>query len=749
MLTLPSDFSTNKDNVSVGTILLIDFTGKSYYIASRTYTASGQAYNSLLKKNSSLGIGVSLPQLLNDLSSISAPTLYLLDWQGTLRGNMVGTTPDLTNSAVDIYVKLDTASTNKADAVKVFSGVVAEWEVSRDVMMIKLKNLFIYQNIPPNTLKIFNVNTIASDNICRPIQIGDFNWTYDPRYYKYITNAYATCPLETASDNGTFIWFASDHIMNEIPTDDNLEDNIGDAYAFVVRDKKYINVKFDSNTVTVDSARSYVFITTLPGDHLCSLFGKLTSAGSTNNMDDWANAVNGDSASSVNLSSVGDILNVSGADYINLTENIPQNDGTDSDPEYNPIIHVKYGDVSGIAAGFPATISWRKDSNNSWSNGIPIPASTPPANSWQTYQTDLALDSWDDFPSVEIKIEYIDDAHELVEVQQIIIEMPVQTLSSSDKYLYLRCKGIEYSGTWEGRKTSGNLITNLADTIEMFLRDYQGITDIDTDSFDKINTAFTDIEANGSFYIQRSGDRFLKNLCSACNVSLILSSIKKWRLVMAYPGANKFSSSGTDTPGNEDIFTDTVILSSGAYDKHPIQEKSFRLQRTSSKDIYEILQVDYHRTHQGYIKSFSESSSGKTKIIENFLISSQVSATIFRDIWDSWYLNQKMIARFSTFLNAMAHEAGDIINIRHSDLNDDILNETETTQKWMISEIGQGWRPNVIEIEAIELFDEILKPAVVENINILESINLFLLSINVNENVTVSEFTDPDIGPPA
>ncbi len=56
--------------------------------------------------------------------------------------------------------------------------------------------------------------------------------------------------------------------------------------------------------------------------------------------------------------------------------------------------------------------------------------------------------------------------------------------------IFAGIKGREYSGTWNGRKTSGNLIETPADVIESLLRDDLGLGDdnIDMDSFDAVNT---------------------------------------------------------------------------------------------------------------------------------------------------------------------------------------------------------------------------------------------------------------------
>ena len=68
------------------------------------------------------------------------------------------------------------------------------------------------------------------------------------------------------------------------------------------------------------------------------------------------------------------------------------------------------------------------------------------------------------------------------------------------------------------------------------------------------------------------------------------------------------------------------------------------------------------------------------------------------------FLNQHWLAQFNTWYNALAHEVGDVINIRHSAINDDMLDSTESAQKWIIYKISQGWHPAWARILAMELF---------------------------------------------
>ena len=96
--------------------------------------------------------------------------------------------------------------------------------------------------------------------------------------------------------------------------------------------------------------------------------------------------------------------------------------------------------------------------------------------------------------------------------------------------------------------------------------------------------------------------------------------------------------------------------------------------------------------------------SGKEKVLNNRFIKGDNHAVFVRNILDDWILVQKYIAIFQTSFSAISHEIGDVINIRHDDLNDNMLDATVNTQKWIIIDHKFIWKPFGIAIIAIELF---------------------------------------------
>lgn len=708
MLTLPSDITNNKNKILLKPVILVDFTDKSFYVATKSYTASGQAYLSLLQKNLSLNMRISLPQMVNEISSLSSPTLKLTTWRSNLRGDLVGSTPNLTDGSVDIYLKLDTASTNKADAVKMFSGVISSWAVDRDIMSIRLNNYFAFpQKIPQGLISDVNVNSISA-KYAKPVQIGNFGWDTHP-LLEYDRGIYAKCLLESFDEElNRAYWYIAKHEMNALPTDTQLEGtaNIHDCYAFVLRDNTFTHVVFDSGAVgTITNTSTEAKIDASLTNSICHLVRRMTTAGPDNSVVDTANAYDGKNSTYALVEyGVHDTLDVKFPNFIGLTQNKPHINAT-----YGTMdiwFGIRFGSVEGAGTIYVycnsalAATSRAFDSadGDSWVI-IYVNANNGNNNitNFQEFYTNYGA---------RVKIELTSGASTFAQVKEVVVQTWVSDLEKSDlSNFYLRCKGREYTDTWNSRKTVGNLMENPADVIEMILRDELNVitADIDTASFDVVNSILSSVKARGTIWTQVSGENILNDICQMFNVSLIYLLTQKWRLVVPIPTGNNFSSSGTGTPGNEDIFTDAPVISSGAYDKHPILRDEFQLLRSSIKDVWSKVKIEFGYTENGYLFSEETGSGDNIKIIGNWLLGDPTSVITFLSLFSDWYLKQKMIVNFATGYNAIAHEPGDIINVRHSDLNDDIIDATVNTQKWMILEKAQSWRPNEIEIEAIEL----------------------------------------------
>jgi hypothetical protein len=699
MITLPTEVSDNKDLVSSKPILLIDFVNKSFEVGSKAYTASSPTttFEDLLKRGLRMSMGQSLPQLINGISSISPPTIIMTDWRGNLRTNLIQSNPYLGDVNVHIYLKYDSGVTTLANGVIFYKGVGSTWSEQNDIMTVKLKNPFAFDDIG-TLLKDVDSKTYAGNDIIKPYQFGDFNWATDPRYWGERTNPYAICPLHFALEEDqsqTWTWYVSGHLMDTMPTAANLETEEGNAYAFVVRDKKSVHVKFDTGAVTVTNGASAAYIEAVLDSHECHLYEPFTAAGSENNVT-HGNTIDGLSSTKTTLTEDGpDVLHLIEPDFRNLTEN----QGFLFSSYVYPVIHVRYGTITSSLHTYG-----RRKKGDSWSTGN---VGSAQSNSWVSYELASTFTTLAELYDFEFKVEHNAAAGAIVEVIEVIVSVQVQAISTGDNFLYLRCKGMEYSGTWNSRFTSGALIENPASVVEALLRDEwsQADADIDMDSFDAVNTAYSSIDACGTIYQQKTARSLLSDLCSMFTWGLVYSQIKKWRLINPMAADNNFENSGTGTPGAQDIITDddTISGSPAEYTNHPIKKGSFAISRSSERDFYGLLLIHHHYTHQGYLESTSV-GSGRIKTINNWLLANSGSAVNYRAKVDAHYQNQKHILRLDTFYNAIAVEVGDILQVRHDDLNDAMLNLTVNTAKYVVSKVGQNWHPNTINLELIELF---------------------------------------------
>lgn len=757
-LTLPAEINSEKNKKGNSPILLVEFADLNYHIASRAYnlsvgsgsdadssggsavleaasatfqtwnmkpgdiihvngadreiltvdaedqvtltadpgTFTGEAweafvvYSDLLQHGTKLNMQFALPQLLNSISSVPSVTLTLLDWRGTLRADIIGTLPDLTGSTINIYIKYNTSTDLSSNAIQIFSGTLTNYSVKRDTMVLSLK-LFRPE------LSMLPANLIPNSNdIGKPLQYGDFNYSDDPRWWGDKNAYYAICPLVFwDADNLSALYWIADHEMNAVPSDLTLIQN---SQAFVVRDNKYLHAVFPS-AASITNAASGAYVEAVIGLGTPTVGVKTylhlsptDTTGST--AANPANAIDGKVSTLAYLEAPTPKLQVQVFGFDELRECTLQGD--------QPTVQIYFGTISGGGTG---TVVIDDGVNNGSTN-----IDNTYANGWHGFPFPSygSLDEIEGF-WIEVNLGTLTD----IEVKNILVRVRMQDASDNDEYLYLRCKGREYSSTWDSRKTTGNLIQYAPDIVESLFRDEWSITDIDTDTFDAVYTYFSStisVKSCGTIFQQQDGERLLEEICEMMNFAISFMRTRsqlhstdvrnKWRLV--YPFKNVFALSGTSTPGNEDIFTDSESYSGNSHTQQPIKLGTFLLRRTAESENYGKLTVKYVRTHQGYRESVNV-GSGKEKILENWLIDGTLASPgNFRNDIDAW-LTQKWIAEFETFYNGLAHEPGDILNIRHDDLNDDMLNMTVNTQKWIIREVVQSWRPNTILIEAIEL----------------------------------------------
>lgn len=693
MLTLPTEVTDNKNLQGIEPILLIRFTDLAFFVASQAVTISSQAYQDLLREGFSLSLQELLPEKLNSIWSVSGLRLQLLDWRGTLRSSMVGSSPDLTGSDVEVYVKYGTATTVLANAVQIFEGTISDYSVERDIMTLEV------QSTRPALADVPTQLIPGETTVAKPIQFGDFVFSNDPRIWGLDANTphYAICPLIFIDEDKVGAkWIVAAHQMDQMPTASNLTDE-DNAYAFVVRDNTYQHCKLDSgsSTITVTNTSTEATVEVSGTTEIeVWLFRTPTAEGSGNTVSAWQSTIDGKTVTDATVDDSETKLSV---DTFLLDEfKESQYDHTDA---LNGVV-IRLGTVTGtnsFIARFTdgtntATTTFSSSDSNTWIH-VSLPGS--------------GADAFDDIEAnFRVEVEQLIGG-ESCDVQIILLKLRTQNLSSTDKFLYLRCSGKEFSGTWNSRKTSGSPMNYVPEFIESLLRDIwsYGDADIDMDSFDDVNTYLTSTVfaiGGGTIFQQQDAYRLLSDICEIYNLSLIFSSEKKWRLRLPLKGVHDFSNSGTGTPGDEDIYTDSETITNNEFDRHPILRGTFRISRTNIKSFSDRLVINYIRTHQGFIQQRS-AGSGRKITLNNWLLSDNDSATAFRNAIDNHLLAQHSVVEFETFSNAVGVEIGDIINVRHDDLNDDMLDATVNTQKWMVQEVLKSWRPHVIKITAIEL----------------------------------------------
>lgn len=675
-------------------------------------------YEDLIKHGIGQILDTSINEGVNSLGSVAQVTLSLTGWQSNLRADLIGSAPDLTESEVNLYLKLNTTNCDFANAVKFYSGRVADYNIKRDIMSLKLKSQAdAFGNIPENKV-IFTYPAFAGGgNLCLPYQYGDFNWDINHLYWSGHTGNYAQMICIGKNSDGNLLFYIADHAMNQMRTTstDYADANCYDAYMFVYANGMFFRLKPTIVSYQNSAAGAWITVSAfaVSGDYT---FLHFTDDYTANTMTDWANACDGNAATQVGPIIYDDALKIQTLVDYNGNANWESGFGLNSsstDSVYVGFV-CSFGSVGidGDATSFQLQLEKSSGSLITSMTVTGVDSSTVKKNSVDAKISISELKNC----HLDTFLNYSSDpgTSNMYVKEVLVIARPVEVIDWFQYFLdnptsaFLRCEGKEYSGTWGARKTSGNLIENPVDILESILRDRYSITSIDTANFDDAYDFFNGASIKACFSLIQSQDgvSFLKQYCEAFNLSLVKNILGNWRVLFPKASIYNFSSSGTGTPGNEDIFTDTDSLSLSVYAQHPILNSSFELSRTDPNSTYVSLIIEYKSIDDSLTASTSTDSGGAGKLItlENPYISQLVSAVAFRGYLATWHFNQKWVANFSTFYNAIAHEIGDIINIRHDDLNDAMLPwGSVNTQKWMIIRDSYKWHPNIIEIIAIEL----------------------------------------------
>jgi hypothetical protein len=689
-----------------------------------------------LSKGVTLNVSVKIPELINGFSSIGSCGFRLTPFRAEIRGEILAS-PEIIGTEVIIWFKFDAGATPDIDnSVKIFRGTIYDWDENRDVMNIKIKNKEEnLLSIPNTSLKESYPYYIGGNNgWARPIQFGDFNWNNDLQYWaEWKESALAIVPwLGYDGDQEHNIFFIADHVMENVPTATDFEETsvmttsdkiytpgymfgrIGNYWASlgwpgaaptaVVTNSSgcsYITIsgKGDAGVNTMDS---FVMLGS-PGAE----YATGTTATYENDIVAWAKCVDGDSTTSTDVPFT-QYLSVHDLDLTNLG-------GLRRIATHTIYVAFSIGSVT-ITGGNPRLEVYDKSSES-----LQDSRSVGSGDADETHWLSFTVTNTEDINDYFFTVYGGAGTPATIEIKNITIWMTTSTDFewnwTIDPYMYIRAQGREFSSAWIGltgsRRTSGALIENPADVIESILWDDQGYIGqtssndgkIETQSFDDVRDIFNTagVDACGTILTQSSGEEVLKSICRMFNMSLSFTQFRRWRLHFPQAAGYNFTNSGSGTPDDQDIFTDVDIVTNQEYTRHPIVKKSLVVRRSKSQEKYGTVVIRYGRLGDGSYFGTVSVGSGKSITLSNFLLNDSVNAAAFRDLVDGWLQNSKTTAIFNTWHNAVTHEIGDIINIRHGDINDAMLNATEVTQKWMIIDNTFKWRPPYIQIKAIEL----------------------------------------------
>ena len=667
-------------------------------------------YNDNIQKSGNFTLTSNLAYGLNDIASAGQVTLKLVEFRGRIRSALLAAGADLTGSAVNLYLKFDTSTTLKSNAIKFMTGYVAKYTEKNDVMTLYIKSEVIETtNVPLTLLQDVYTNVEHEADWAKPLQYGDFSWTENPLFINDTENVYAFCPFaeetDTVSSTGTdsihYSFFVADHEMNEIKSTSTDYEDFTDPYAFIRRGNVWCVIEGHDNNTIVESTSTDCMIHINKSQHSIHAIIQPTEvhAGATpaTSAPNPENTYDGKEATysqmdgtalendiAVHLFDVGAIKDWAGKGstyaYFKTT------DGTydTNDQSY---------------------IGWRKKSDDSTIGVDTVIA----ADGW--HNVELIFGGADDIEQMNNYYIYIKcdstDPKDDFRVAEIIVRVTVNDYDpeEDERGIYLRCIGREYDGTWGGRKVDGNPISNPVDMIESILRDELSITSLDTDAFDDINGSFSGIDVNATIYEQRTSLEYFKDMCRAFNVALIRDVLGTWTITQNTRADRVFNNSGTSTAGLEDIYNGTDTLSGTSFTSQPILRRSLQLKRTASNDVYDIVTLKYNKVFDSYLANVTNGSGDTNKTIFNPYIrrSSEASALIL--LFNGFWQGQKMVCTFTSFYNALAVQLGDIINIRHGDIRDEQVADTLITQKWVAIALQYQWRKNTIKITALELID--------------------------------------------
>ncbi len=304
-------------------------------------------------------------------------------------------------------------------------------------------------------------------------------------------------------------------------------------------------------------------------------------------------------------------------------------------------------------------------------------------------------------------------------------------LYKSGTYVYGRRD--DASGTITG--VNGGMIENPSHVIESIARDEMSLAaaEIDTAALDTLATAQGTAKLAFQLLERDRSREVLSKIGKESRTLLWWDELD--RLTgKAFDSAEHFASSGTDIPGNDDIFTITGDPASGVFTTHPIMDGPVISKRAmndvkndfvlkykknlATGEYTEVLTCDKDGTNVNDAhlsgttgaalealcqESYDLIGSVNTLEIECEFIRDEATAARTLQHLVEWFAKRRYILSFLADIDATAFELGDVINVRDDRIYDLFGTAVTNRKKWMIQKLDPDLNRFQFRIEAIEL----------------------------------------------
>jgi hypothetical protein len=240
-------------------------------------------------------------------------------------------------------------------------------------------------------------------------------------------------------------------------------------------------------------------------------------------------------------------------------------------------------------------------------------------NTFAAYGTDAATEAGATL-AVPIKAQgdnNVDARNHLFEVHMIYKRITYK--AGNRLQIFAGVKGREYSGTWNSRKTSGNLIETPADVIESIVRDDLGLSNdnIDMDKFDDVNTELgATFVFSGCISERKNSKEILEDLARQCK------SFTFW---------------GADDKVLMDTFY-AANTTNRTLDINEIKDpiKSLKIYKSKLSDIVNDLTLTYKKEPEGrLVKTLSRvddrTAAAGSQVKHNAVMTKDIEADFIRD----------------------------------------------------------------------------------------------------------------------